>query len=93
MGGKGGGTKAKPKFKSYAEARKDREKFRKKLVTKMQCCDADTVDTIDANFVDEFEISTLAKMKFSFCCDAVMQMLSIKVAAIVVDEFKSSTSA
>ena len=25
-------TKAKPKFKSYAEARKDREKFRKKLV-------------------------------------------------------------
>ena len=78
MGGKGGGTKAKPKFKSYAEARKDREKFRKKLVTKMQCCDADTVDTIDANFVDEFEISTLAKMKFRKklvifllrCCDA-----------------------
>ena len=77
MGGKGGGTKAKPKFKSYAEARKDREKFRKKLVTKMQCCDADTVDTIDANFVDEFEISTVAKMKFRKklvifllrCCD------------------------
>ena len=35
MGGKGGGGKAKPKFKSYAEARKDREKFRKKLVTKL----------------------------------------------------------
>ena len=32
MGGKSSGTKAKPKFKSYAEARKDREKFRKKLV-------------------------------------------------------------
>ena len=35
MGGKGGGGKAKPKFKSYAEARKDREKFRKKLVRKL----------------------------------------------------------
>ena len=33
VGGKGGGAKAKPKFKSYAEARKDREKFRKKLVS------------------------------------------------------------
>ena len=35
VGGKGGGGKAKPKFKSYAEARKDREKFRKKLVRKL----------------------------------------------------------
>jgi dynein heavy chain len=31
VGGKAS-AKAKPKFKSYAEARKDREKFRKKLV-------------------------------------------------------------
>ena len=37
MGGKGGGAKAKPKFKSYAEARKDREKFRKKLVSCPLC--------------------------------------------------------
>ena len=36
MGGKSSGTKAKPKFKSYAEARKDREKFRKKLVRAME---------------------------------------------------------
>ena len=36
VGGKASGTKAKPKFKSYAEARKDREKFRKKLVS-CQC--------------------------------------------------------
>ena len=36
VGGKSSGTKAKPKFKSYAEARKDREKFRKKLVRAME---------------------------------------------------------
>ena len=36
MGGKSSGTKAKPKFKSYAEARKNREKFRKKLVRAME---------------------------------------------------------
>ena len=49
MGGKGSSGKAKPKFKSYAEARKDREKFRKKLVN---ChCDAN-VDAVDVDAVD-----------------------------------------
>ena len=58
MGGKGSSGKAKPKFKSYAEARKDREKFRKKLVN---ChCDA-YVDAVDVNAVDKFKISASVK--------------------------------
>ena len=48
MGGKGGGGKAKPKFKSYAEARKDREKFRKKLVRK---CDAEWIKLVKEELI------------------------------------------
>ena len=48
VGGKGGGGKAKPKFKSYAEARKDREKFRKKLVRK---CDAEWITLVKVELI------------------------------------------
>ena len=58
VGGKGSSGKAKPKFKSYAEARKDREKFRKKLVN---ChCDA-YVDAVDVSAVDKFKRSAFIR--------------------------------